>query len=162
MEREYTGRCWKFGDDINVDTICPTKYYSLTEEELAEHCFEDLNPEFHEKVSLGDILVAGENFGYGLGHWHVNLAVRGCGIEAVVAESFGRSFFRHAIDFGMPPIECPGITDFVEEGDTISLDPTTGRVANHTQGTETHGQPLEKQRLEIIEAGGLLSYLKAR
>lgn len=157
------GKCWKFGDDVNTDEIIPARYLSLVAgDELAAHCMEGVDPDFPDKVSEGDIIVAGKNFGCGSSREHAPLAIKAGGVACVVARSFARIFFRNAINIGLPIAECPGAADEAETGDEIELLLGEGKVINHTKGKTYTFPPVPPRLQQIIDAGGLISYAKAR
>ena len=117
------GKVWKFGDDIDTDIILPGRYLIYTDEErLRQHCMEGLDSEFPNKVEKGDFIVAGKNFGCGSSREHAPIAIKGCGIQAVIAESFARIFYRNSTNVGLTLIEAPGISQYVKEGDKIQID----------------------------------------
>ena len=159
---KLTGRVWKFPqDDINTDQIRRKTYAHLPAKEQAKYCFDDLDPQFAAKVTPGDILVVGRNFGCGsstLAH----SALMALGIVAIVAESFGRLFFRSSISGGLPVAVCPQIVGAVENGDRIEVDTVGGTVKNLTSGRTLSCAPLSPVLNEMIECGGEKPYLKAR
>ncbi|MBQ1781516.1 MAG: 3-isopropylmalate dehydratase small subunit, partial [Methanobrevibacter sp.] len=123
------GKVWKFGDDIDTDIILPGRYLIYTDEErLSQHCMEGLDSEFPNKVDNGDFIVAGKNFGCGSSREHAPIAIKGCGIRAVIAESFARIFYRNSTNVGLTLIEAPGISQYVKEGDKIQIDMDTGVI----------------------------------
>jgi 3-isopropylmalate/(R)-2-methylmalate dehydratase small subunit len=154
------GRVWKFGDDIDTDVIIQGKYLVINEpEELAKHVFENINPGFAEKVKKGDIVVAGENFGCGSSREHAPLALKATGIEAVVAKSFARIFFRNAINLALRVVECRD-TDRIEEGDEIEIDYRKGVIRNLTKSEEYSITPLPDFVENIMEKGGLVEFAR--
>jgi 3-isopropylmalate/(R)-2-methylmalate dehydratase small subunit len=156
------GKAHKFGDDINTDDIIAAKYLVSTDaKELGKHCMENIRPDFLSKVSHGDIIVAGKNFGCGSSREHAPLAIKGCGVAAVIAQSFASIFFRNAINIGLPFLEAKD-TDNIKEGDLLEIDIGTGMIKNHTQGSAFKTQGFPGFLQEIIEAGGLMSYIKEK
>ena len=154
------GKAWKFGNDIDTDIIIPGRYLIYTDEErLAQHCMEGLDPDFNEKCSKGDFIVAGTNFGCGSSREHAPIALKGAGVSAVIAESFARIFYRNATNVGVPLLEAPGITDLVNDGDTISVDMENGIITSEN-GESIEFKKLPPFMLEILEQGGLIEYLK--
>ena len=120
------GQAWKFGDDIDTDIIIPGRYLIYIDEEtLAKHCMEGLDPNFNEKVNKGDFIVGGKNFGCGSSREHAPIAIKGNGIAAVIAESFARIFYRNATNVGVPLLEAPGISEFIENEDEIEVERLT-------------------------------------
>jgi len=114
------GKAIKYGDNIDTDVIIPARYLNTSDpQELAQHCMEDLDKEFKNKVQEGDILVVGENFGSGSSREHAPIAIKASGISCIIAKSFARIFFRNAINIGLPILECKEAVDGIEEGDIV-------------------------------------------
>src|SRR5581483_7520552 len=131
MESIIQGRIYKFGDNINSDIIIPGRYLIyIDRERLGQHAFEMLGEGFGEKLRTFDILVAGRNFGCGSAREQAATAIQGLGIKAVVASSFARTFYRNAINDGLPIVECPALYDAVAEGDEISIDLAKGVISH--------------------------------
>jgi 3-isopropylmalate/(R)-2-methylmalate dehydratase small subunit len=150
-----------FGDDVNTDLIIPGKYLELVDpEEMAEHAMEGIDPDFPKKIKEGDIVVGGTNFGCGSSREHAPLALKYAGIGAVIAESFARIYYRNSINIGLPALECPGITEAVEEGDTVEVDVAGGTVKITRTGVELSFTPLPDFMVEVLNDGGLVPYLK--
>ena len=155
------GKTWKYGDDVNTDLIVPGKYLELVDpEEMALHAMEGIDPEFSQKITQGDIVVGGTNFGCGSSREHAPLALKYAGVGTVIAESFARIFYRNAINVGLPALECPGITDAVEEGDQLEVDITGGKVRNLSKNVELKFVPLPGFMVEVLGEGGLVTYIK--
>lgn len=162
MARLTPGRAWTFGDDIDTDQITPSRFIvSSDPDELAEHAFEDLRPEFAAEVSEGDYVVAGHNFGSGSSREHAPLSLIGVGIDGIVAQSFARIFFRNAINLGLPVLICPK-ADRIEEGDEIEMHLDEGTVVNHTTGESYEAESLPEFLQSLVEAGGLKPYTKQK
>jgi len=156
------GKVHKFGDDINTDDIISAEHLVHTEaEELGKYCFKSIRPDFVRKVSRGDIIVAGKNFGCGSSREHAPLALKGCGVAAVIAKNFAAIFFRNAINIGLPFLELDEVGE-IEEGDLIEIDLTMGIVKNLSKNKiyQTEAFPEFLQR--IVECGGLMSYIKKK
>ncbi len=155
------GKVWIFGDDVNTDLIIPGKYLELVDpEEMAEHAMEGIDPDFPKKIQMGDIVVGGSNFGCGSSREHAPLALKYAGIGAVIAESFARIYYRNSINIGLPALECPGITEAVEEGDTVEVDVAGGTIQIIRTGAELSFTPLPDFMVEVLNDGGLVGYLK--
>jgi len=155
------GKAWKFGDDVNTDLIVPGKYLELTNPyEMAQHAMEGSDPDFPKKVSKGDIVIGGKNFGCGSSREHAALALRYLDLGAVVVESFARIFYRNAINVGIPALECPGITDLVKEGDTVEIDLTRGIITIKNTGDKLRFIPVPEFMVKVLNEGGLVPYLK--
>jgi 3-isopropylmalate/(R)-2-methylmalate dehydratase small subunit len=152
----------KFGDDINTDDIISAKYLVSTDAiELGRHCMESIRPDFAAKVKAGDIIVAGKNFGCGSSREHAPLAVKGCGVAAVVAKSFAAIFFRNAINIGLPFLECAEV-DKIAENDVLEIDLNKGIIKNITKKLTYKTQPFPAFLQEIVKAGGLMKYIKTK
>lgn len=155
------GKAWKFGNDIDTDLILPGRYLVLRDpKDLAAHVMEGADPEFSKKVSSGDIMVGGTNFGCGSSREHAPIAIKGAGIPVVVAESFARIFYRNAINIGLPLIEIKNISKHVSEGDELEIDMEKGILKNLNTGEEFEIKGLPEFMLEILNEGGLIPYLK--
>ncbi|MDD5409036.1 MAG: 3-isopropylmalate dehydratase small subunit [Candidatus Omnitrophica bacterium] len=156
------GKVHKLGDDINTDDIIAAKYLVSTDaKELGKHCMETIKPDFAQAVSPGDIIVAGNNFGCGSSREHAPLAIKGCGISAVIARSFAAIFFRNAINIGLPFLESADV-DNINDGDMIEIDLTTGAINNITQNKQFKTQAFPEFLQQIVECGGLINYIKKR
>jgi 3-isopropylmalate/(R)-2-methylmalate dehydratase small subunit len=156
------GKVWKFGNDIDTDIILPGRYLIYTDEEkLSEHCMEGLVLDFKEKVDMGDFILGGTNFGCGSSREHAPIAIKGCGISAVIAESFARIFYRNATNVGVPLLEAPGVSELIEDGEEIEVDMEKGIIISES-GEEIEFKKLPPFMLEILECGGLINYLKEK
>ncbi len=155
-------RVWKFGDNINTDLITPGRYNLTTDEkQLAKVAFIEYRPEFAKNVKKGDVIVAGENFGCGSSRETAALALKACGIKAIIAKSFSRIFFRNAINIGLPVIICKD-ADKIEEGDEIEIDFEKGLIKNLTKRITLKSEPYPKFVVEIIQNGGLINFVRER
>ena len=147
-------------DHVNTDEIIPARYLNTDDQqELAKHCLEDLDKDFVNKVKKGDIIVAGEDFGCGSSREHAVWAIRGAGVQTVIAKSFARIFYRNAINNGFYIIELPNVLEKIKNGDEVEIDFKTGLIKNKTAGIDIKFNPLPDFALEIINAGGLLNKL---
>lgn len=156
-----TGKTHKFSmDDINTDYIISGKYKfkTLDMRELAKHVMEDLDPDFYSKISTGDFIVAGNNFGCGSSREQAPLAIKNADISAVLAKSFARIFFRNAINTGLPVVECD--TDKIDAGDQLEVDLGAGVVRNITKGIEIEAKPLPDVMIKILNDGGLAAHFR--
>ncbi|MCE5269347.1 MAG: 3-isopropylmalate dehydratase small subunit [Planctomycetaceae bacterium] len=155
-------KVWKYGDDVNTDMLFPGKYtYSCSKaEQILPHLLEDLDPQFASEVRPGDVVMAGKNFGCGSSREQPALGLRAAGIEAVVAKSFARIFFRAAINQGLLLVECPEAVDAFRAGDTVGLDPAAGTITVGGKGFSFPSLP--EEILAIRRAGGLLPYARAK
>ncbi|QYD69612.1 alpha-IPM isomerase [Paraburkholderia edwinii] len=161
MQFSVTGLARRFGDDVNTDYIISSqrKRESLDPAVLKNFLFETIAPEFAQTVRIGDILVAGKNFGCGSAMEVAVTAVVGAGIRVVLAQSFARTYFRNAINNGLYPVECD--TRAIREGDALQIDigaHTLVRCASNDQVIEA--APIAHDILKILDAGGLVPYLR--
>lgn len=162
MEKVMKGKAWKFGNDIDTDQIYPGIYVELTEmEDIKKHALSgSAEPKFADEVQPGDIVVAGTNFGCGSSREHAAMTLKGAGVGAVLAESFGRIFFRNAINLGLPVIVCPGISKCAQKGDEIRIDIETGEVTDVTRGKVLKTTPFSPYVLNILESGGIKNMIR--
>ena len=153
------GKAHKFVDDITTDYIIAGKHRSKAENvlDLKAYVFNEIRPGFAGSVTKGDLIVAGHNFGCGSSREHAATLIRACGIDAVLAKSFARIFYRNAINIGLPVIECD--TDIIGEGDLLQVDLKGGTVKNLSTGVETSFNPIPESLKVILEAGGLVNHL---
>ncbi len=129
---------------------------------MARHCLEDLDGDFLKKVKPGDVIVAGEDFGCGSSREHAVWAIRAAGVSTVIAKSFARIFYRNAINNGFYVVEMPEATEKISDGDELEIDFKKGLVKNKTAGVDITFRPLPEFALEIINAGGLLQYVRRK
>jgi 3-isopropylmalate/(R)-2-methylmalate dehydratase small subunit len=160
------GRAWKFGDNVDTDQIIPAKYaiYSFDEKKLGEHALEGVpdNEGWSQRVSNGDILVAGSNFGCGSSREIAPVAIRGAGISCVIADSYARIFFRNAINLGYPILQSPQAAAAIEEGDQLELDLSQGVIRNVQKGEEYLCEAFPDFMNELIDMGGLVPWVRKR
>ncbi len=155
------GKVHKFGDNINTDDIIAAKYLVSTDaKELGIHCMEMLKPRFSKTVRVGDIIVAGKNFGCGSSREHAPLAIKGCGIKAVVASSFAAIFFRNAINIGLPFLECQDV-DKIKNNDVLEINLKDGIIKNLNQKKVYQTAPFPEFLQNIVKAGGLIEWIKS-
>ncbi len=160
---EFEGKAFRYGRDIDTDVIIPARYLNTSDaQELAEHCMEDLDATFTERVEQGDIIVAEENFGCGSSREHAPIAIKAAGVDVVIAKSFARIFYRNAINTGLAIMECPDAVDAISEGDVVKVDAASGIITDVTTGQEFTAQPFPSFIAEIIEAGGLVPRWKGK
>jgi len=153
-------KVWKFGDDIDTDAIIPGRYLTIYDpKELASHAFEGTRDSFAREVEPGDVIVAGRNFGCGSSREHAPLAIKGSGVEFVVAKSFARIFFRNAVNTGVLPVICKE-TDAIPDGAGIIVRPEEGYL--ECNGHRYDLEPIPAFLQKIVDAGGLVAYAKSR
>ena len=154
------GKAWKFGDSISTDHIAPGRYFHLRTNlpELAKHVLEDANPDFASQMAPGDFVVAGRNFGLGSSREHAPRIIKLAGVNAVLAQSFARIFFRNSINVGLPVLEID--TSGIEQGDELEIDLGAGTVRNVTRDETLIFAPLPPVMVKILGDGGLVEHFK--
>ena len=157
------GRVFKFGDNVDTDAIIPARYLNSSDpKELATHCMEDIDADFVNKVSVGDIMVANKNFGCGYSREHAPIAIKASGVSCVIAETFARIFYRDAINIGLPIIECPEAAKGIKDGDEVKVDFDSGVITDVTTGEEFQGQAFPPFMQKIIACEGLVNYINQK
>jgi len=149
------GKVWKFDDDVDTDAISPS---GTTE--VKKHVLEVINPHFPLEVKTGDIIVAGSNFGCGSSRETAPSLLKSLGISAIIAESFGRIFFRNAVAIGLPIITCPNVSNCFLDGNQLELDIDSAKVTNIDSGKTLDAQPLPYEMRDILYKGGIMPILK--
>lgn len=157
--KTITGNVWRFGDNIDTDLIIAARYLNSSDPaHLAKYVMEDADPDFVKKLTPGDMIVAGENFGCGSSREHAPIALKAAGVSAVIAKSFARIFYRNAFNMGLPIFELPQ-SDEISEGDKVSIHLETGEIIT-PKGTYRFS-PIPPFMQELLQAGGLIPYAKA-
>ena len=156
------GKVFKVEDDIDTHQIYPGRYLYLTSsQEMAVHAMEDIIPNFYKKIEGEDwIIVGGKNFGCGSSREHASRALLCAGIKAIVAESFGRIFYRNAINIGLPVLKCSDIIKEVNQSDCIKINLQDGLIFLYDPERKISIEKYPPQLLSILKSGGLISYLK--
>jgi 3-isopropylmalate/(R)-2-methylmalate dehydratase small subunit len=162
MTKKIKGKAWKFGDNINTDLICPGPKMRLPIEQLGSAAMSGIDPDFYKKITKGDIIVAGDNFGSGSSRELAPIALMKAGIGGIVAKYYGRIFYRNCIALGFPIIESNDASDNIRQGDEIEIDLVNGKIINHTQKSVHSGAKYPKEFLEIFQSGGIISWIKER
>lgn len=158
---KFKGRIWKFGDNIDTDAIIPARYLNIWNPQgLAAHCMEDIDPAFMKKMSPGDIIVGGENFGCGSSREHAPIAIKAAGIACVVAKSFARIFYRNSFNMGLPIFESRELWPLVEGGAGIEVDAAEGVIRIAGGAAEPlRIEPVPPFMQELIADGGLMNHI---
>ncbi len=157
------GKAWVYKNDVDTDVIIPARYLNTSEpDELAKHCMEDIDSDFAKLVQKDDFIVAGDNFGCGSSREHAPIAIKACGVSAVVAKSFARIFYRNAINIGLVIIENDKLPDECTKGDELELDLSRGIIKNLTTGKQYSYPPFSSEIQDLINAGGLVNYTKKK
>lgn len=159
MDFIIEGRCWKLGDYVPTDLITPKEVLSDSPQEMAKHMFEQIDPELPKNIKKNDIIVAGKNFGCSSSRIAAVKALQGAGVGAVIAESISRIFYRNLIGIGLPALECEGISNFVEKGDTIQVNLVTGEIKNIKTGRIIMAKKPPEFFMDVLNSGGIIPYL---
>jgi 3-isopropylmalate/(R)-2-methylmalate dehydratase small subunit len=155
------GKVFKYPDNVDTDVIIPARYLNTPDAgELALHCMEDIDKNFVKSVRVGDLMVAGHNFGCGSSREHAPLVIKTCGVGCVIAKSFARIFYRNAINIGLPILECEAAAEEIAAGDEVEVDFDSGIITDLTTGKSYTAQPFPPFIQNIIKSGGLLKSLK--
>lgn len=157
------GRIWKCGDDVNTDLIIPGRYLdNYDPSHLASHAMEGIDADFSKRVSPGDVIVAGRNFGCGSSREQAVTALRSCGVRAVVAESFARIFYRNSITLGLPVYESKEACCVFEDGDQAMIDAANNFLSSADGSKKAILVPIPPRLKEVLDCGGLLPHLRNR
>ena len=164
MGMKFKGKIWKFGDNIDTDAIIPARYLTTSDPEiLAAHCMEDADPEFVKKIMIGDIIVAGENFGCGSSREHAPIAIKAAGISCVIAKSYARIFYRNAFNMGLPIFESRDLWKRISDAQEIEVDGDRGTITVINSGIDALSiRPIPSFMQELIGDGGLMKHLSKK
>ena len=158
---KFQGTAIKYGDNVDTDVIIPARYLNtIDKKELASHCMEDIDKTFTSRVKVGDIMVAGDNFGCGSSREHAPIAIKESGISLVIANSFARIFYRNSINIGLAIVECAEAVAGISEGDIVEADLDNGVIYNKTTGASFQTQPFPEFIQRIITNGGLVASIQ--
>ena len=158
---DIKGKVWNFGDNIDTDVIIPGRYLrTFNPQDLALHVLEGERADFTANVEKGDIILAGENFGCGSSREQAPVAINAAGVDAIIAKSFARIFYRNAINIGLPVV----VADIdADDGDVVSVDLEEGIIINETKNTQVEFQAFKEFMVNILSDGGLVNhYLKSK
>ncbi len=156
MLKMIRGKAFVYGANIDTDQIYPGRFLDQTDPEaVARHAMEGIDPDFVREIAPGDIIVASTNFGCGSSREHAAITLKAAGVGAVLAASFGRIFFRNAINLGLPVLVCPGIHGRTTRGDILTVDVATGQVRNETRDCTARAEPLSNYIIDILASGGI-------
>ena len=159
----FTGKVWKFGDNIDTDAIIPARYLNTSDPvQLAAHCMEDADPDFVKKMKTGDIILGGENFGCGSSREHAPIAIKASGISCVVAKSFARIFYRNAFNMGLPIFESKELADAIADGKEITIDSTRGIITVEGSDQQFAISPIPPFMEQLIADGGLMKHIAGK
>ena len=161
MQKVLKGKAFVYGPNIDTDQIYPGRFLDLTDEDqVGKHAMEGADANFVKEVQQGDLIVASTNFGCGSSREHAAVTLKAAGVGAILADSFGRIFYRNVINLGVPLIVCPGISGIVKRGDVVAVDMATGKVTNETTGAIAQAQPLSEYVMNILDSGGIKTMIK--
>lgn len=156
-------KAWKVGNNIDTDLIIAARYLNdASDENMKAHCMEDVIPDYANTITPGDILVAGSNFGCGSSREHAPISIKVAGTSCVIAESFARIFYRNAINIGLPIIESPEAAKAIDQGDELDISFEEGVIHNVTKNEEYHFEKFPEFIQQLVAAGNLLNYVKAK
>ena len=156
------GKTWKYGDDVNTDVLYPGRYtyQLLSDEQVASHALEDLDPEFAQHVQKGDILLGGWNWGVGSAREQAVKAVKFCGVQTIIAKSFARIYFRNCLNEGLLAIACPAAVDAMKGGEQIEIDLEHSCI--RTPEGEFCFEPYPEYVRGLVESGGIIPYTREK
>jgi len=161
VQKVLKGKAFVYGPNIDTDQIYPGRFLDLTDpDQVGKHALEGADPNFVKEVQPGDLVAASTNFGCGSSREHAAVTLKAAGVGAILADSFGRIFYRNVINLGVPLIVCPGISEIVKRGDVLAVDMTTGKVLNETTGATAQAQPLSDYVMNILDSGGIKPLIK--
>lgn len=161
MTRNIEGKAFVFGSNIDTDQIYPGSYLALTDPPaVGQHAMEGADPEFSKLVQTGDIIIAGANFGCGSSREHAVITLKSIGVGAILAESFGRIFYRNGINLGLPLLVVPCLSTKVKQGDRLLVDIKTGVIVNKTSGEAILGAHISEYMFNILESGGIKNLIR--
>lgn len=159
----YKGKVHKVGDHVDTDAIIPARFLVTADpDKLGANCMAGLEPVWVKRVNKGDIMVAGRNFGCGSSREHAPIAILGAGIPAVVGHSFARIFYRNAFNMGLLLLEVGDQINNIEDGDQLEIDADKGLIHNLSKNIDIKVQPIPDSMKAILDAGGLVGYVKKR
>ena len=159
----YKGKAHKVGEHIDTDAIIPARFLVTTDsKKLGENCMSGLEPDWVKRVTPGDIMVAGRNFGCGSSREHAPIAILGAGMQVVIGHSFARIFYRNSFNMGLLLMEVGDDVDKINDGDELEIDAATGVIRDLTNGAQITCPPLPKSMAVILDKGGLVGYVKER
>ncbi len=157
------GKAWKFGDDIDTDAIIPARYLNTSDpKELAKHCMEDADKGFAGRVAVGDIIVAGKNFGCGSSREHAPIAIKAAGVACIIAPTFARIFYRNAFNTGLLILESAEAAEAISAGHQVNIDPVTGAIKDLTSNQTFQARPVPEFMQKLLDDGGLMEHWRKR
>ena len=159
----FQGIAHKVGDHIDTDAIIPARCLVTTDPfELGQNCMAGLETDWVKRVSSGDLMVAGKNFGCGSSREHAPIAILGAGIPAVIAHSFARIFYRNGFNMGLVLLEVGEQVHQISDGDRLEVKALEGEIINHSTGSTINSLPVPEFMAEILARGGLINYVREK
>ena len=156
----FRGHAWVFEDDIDTDVIIPVRFCNSTDpDEFGKHCLEGIDPDFPKKITRGDIIVAGKNFGCGSSREPAPISIKAAGISCVIARTFARIFYRNAFNVGLPLLECTDALNEIRESDEIEVNINTGEILDVSTDKKLNAKPIPPFMQELIRDNGLMNHL---
>jgi 3-isopropylmalate/(R)-2-methylmalate dehydratase small subunit len=156
----FKGPAWVFGDDIDTDVIIPVRFCNNTDpDEFGRHCMQGIDPDFPKKITRGDIIVAGKNFGCGSSREPAPISIKAAGISCVIAGTFARIFYRNAFNVGLPLLECVNASTEIREGNEIEVNINTGEILDVFTDKKFNAKPIPPFMQELIRDNGLMNHL---
>ncbi len=170
MSEILKGRAWVFGDDVDTDLIYHNKYLAETDpKNMPQYAFEYYpgKENFAKEVKVGDFVVTGKNFGCGSSREHAVYCLEYAGVPCVLAETCSRIYYRNAINNGYPVLFVKGLSDAIKagkikDGDELEVELSTGTIKDTANGATFHGDAVSNLENDIMQAGGLMNYMKAK
>ncbi len=160
---KFKGKTHVVGDHIDTDAIIPARFLVTSDTaELGRNCFEGLEEGWVKRVTKGDILVAGDNFGCGSSREHAPLAIIGAGMPVVLAKSYARIFYRNAFNMGLMLLELGDDIARIKDGDELEIDVAAGKIHNLTSGETIGFNPVPQFMMDMLSGGGLVEYVKRK
>ena len=161
MQKVLKGKAFVYGPNIDTDQIYPGRFLDLTDpDQVGKHALEGADPNFVKEVQAGDIIVASTNFGCGSSREHAAVTLKAVGVGAILADSFGRIFYRNAINIGLPALEIGKEVEKIEAGDELEVNLTKGEIKIVNKGLVINTKPLPEFVQKIADCGGLINYIK--
>lgn len=161
MQNIIEGKAFVFGANIDTDQIYPGRFLDISDpNEVGKHAMKGADPEFIKNFKKGDIVVAATNFGCGSSREHAVITLKSAGVGAIIADSYGRIFYRNAINLGIPVIVCKDICTRVRAGDELRVDVSSGNIMNITSGEKMIAEPFSEYTMSILSNGGIKSLIK--
>ncbi|MCL4557871.1 MAG: 3-isopropylmalate dehydratase small subunit [Deltaproteobacteria bacterium] len=157
------GNAHTFGDDIDTDVIIPARYLNTFDhDELARHAMEGVEPNFYKRVTRGDIIVAGANFGSGSSREHAPIAIMATGVALVIARSFARIFYRNSFNIGLPLLEVNEDIGGIRQDTPLEVNLDTGLIKELLTNKVYRAAPVPEFMQELLSAGGLMNYMEKK